>query len=412
MLATLLLGMPALLLAAPAAHATVTVGNAQVTETNPPATATATFTVTRTGGVLTGPATIHFNTVDGSARAPDDYEPIAGDLHFGSLALGGTQVQTVPVTVRGDRLNEATETFRLVLSGSPEVAPGQGDGVGTILDDDPPPVVSVADAAATSEGGSATFTIALSAPSGRDVSVAFSTADGSAIAGEDYTARSGTLGIPAGATSATLGVALLDDAADEPDETFGLRIGSPVFATTGRASAAATIIDNDEPSAPPPPDGGPAAVPADAAAAGAGGAVVAPLAGAPGSAADGPAATTSAARLGLSSPRLRRPSIILVTVSCPRQATRCSGRVTIFSRANPRSKIKALRRERRLGQRNFKLAAGVTRTLTIALSRSDRVLLLRTGRMLVRAYAVTADAGGRSGVRRSTGTLIARTSHS
>ena len=64
------------------------------------------------------------------------------------------------------------------------------------------------------------------------------------------------------------------------------------------------------------------------------------------------------------------------------------------------------------GRRNFTLAAGKTRTLTIALTRTDRVLLLRTGRMLVRAYAVTTDAGGRSGVRRTTGTLIARTSHS
>lgn len=86
--------------------------------------------------------------------------------------------------------------------------------------------------------------------------------------------------------------------------------------------------------------------------------------------------------------------------------------MTVFSRPNLRSKVKALRRERRLAQRNFALASGASRTLTMALSRSDRVLLLRTGRMLVRAYAVTTDAGGRSGVRRTTGTLIARTSHS
>ena len=117
-------------------------------------------------------------------------------------------------------------------------------------------------------------------------------------------------------------------------------------------------------------------------------------------------------QLGLSSPRLRRPSIVVLTVSCPREASRCSGRMTIFSRANPRSKIKAVRQERRLGVRNFTLLSGQTRTLTIALSRRDRVLLMRTGRMLVRAYAVTSDAGGRSGVRRVNGTLIARTSHS
>ena len=117
-------------------------------------------------------------------------------------------------------------------------------------------------------------------------------------------------------------------------------------------------------------------------------------------------------QLGLSSPRLRRPSTVLVTVSCPREASRCSGRMTIFSRANPRSKIKAVRQERRLGVRNFTLRLRPARTLTIALARRDRVLLMRTGRMLVRAYAVTSDGGGRSGVRRVNGTLIARTSHS
>ena len=79
-------------------------------------------------------------------------------------------------------------------------------------------MVGVADAAAAAEGDSASFTVALSAPSGRDVAVAFATADAGALAGEDYAARSATLGIPAGATSATIAVALLDDGADEPDE--------------------------------------------------------------------------------------------------------------------------------------------------------------------------------------------------
>jgi hypothetical protein len=136
-----------------------------------------------------------------------------------------------------------------------------------------------------------------------------------------------------------------------------------------------------------------------------------PLAGAP------PADTTlttarKVPQLGVSSPRLRRPGTILVTVSCPRQASRCNGQVTVFSRANRRSRIKALRKERRLGRRTFKLAAGRTTTLKIALSKTNRVLLLRTGRLSVRAFALTQDAAGATGVRRVTGTLIARTTHS
>lgn len=409
MLAASLSSVVALALGAPAAHGAITISGTTVSESNGPAS----FTVTRTGGILTGPRTVHFASADGSARAPGDYAMVQGDLHFGSLALGGTQVQTIPVSVAGDALDEADETFRVVLSGSSEIAPGDSEAVATITDDDPTPVVAVGDAPAAGEGGTATFTVSLSAPSGRDVAVAFTTADGSAIGGQDYTARSGTIGITAGATSATLGVPLLDDGADEPDENFELRIGFPVSATTGRAVGGATIVDDDEPPPPPPPGH---ATPAGSAPAPAGQntrpVVPSPLAGGPPSTAATPGTRSSPVQIGLSSPRLRHPSIVLVTVSCPRQTSRCGGRVTIFSRPSLRSKVNALRRERRLGQRAFTLASGATRTLQIALSRSDRVLLLRAGRMLVRAYAVTTDGGGRSGVRRSTGTLIARTTHS
>ncbi len=396
----MLLGLlPCLLLlalGAPPASAAVTISDAQVSETN--GATTATFTVTRTTGLLFGGATIHFATADGSARAPGDYDSVAGDLFFGSAPLGGTQVQTVPVTVRGDALDEGAETFRLVLSASAEVT--EGDGTATIADDDPLPVAEVSDAAPAAEGAAAIFTVSLSVPSGREVSVDFATADAGAIAGPDYTATSGTLAIPAGATTAAIGVPLADDGEDEPDEQLVLQIGSPGFATLGRATAAATIADNDEPAIPTAPS--------------------APAADAAGSAADpggaiadtAPATTPAAPRLGLSSPRLRRPSIVLVTVSCPRGTSACKGRVTIFSRPNRRSKIKALRQERRLGQRNFTLVAGASRTLTIALSRTDRVLLMRTGRMLVRAFALTSDGSGPGGVRRSNGTLIARTTHS
>jgi hypothetical protein len=101
-----------------------------------------------------------------------------------------------------------------------------------------------------------------------------------------------------------------------------------------------------------------------------------------------------------------------VTISCPQAAGGCSGQVTLFSRPNTRSAIKQLRKERKLGQRKFVLAAGATRTLAFALSRSDRSLLERAGRINVRAYAVTKDASGRSDVRTANGTLLRRTAHS
>lgn len=404
MLEVLLGGVLVLALAPAAAQAAVTVSDVAVSEINGSG-AVATFTVTRTAGLLTGNTDVGFATADGSAHAPGDYSAVSGALFFGSLPLGGTQEQTVSVPVGGDVLDEPAETFRLVLSGSDEIS--DGEGVATITDSDPPPVVSVADAAAAPEGATATFTIALSAPSGRTVSVGYGTVDGSALAGQDYVDSGGTATIAAGATSTTVGVALLDDAEDEATEAFALQIGTPVNASRGTASATATILDTDEPPPPAPP-----ASNATSAGGSTGTPAVSPNAIGPPASVGGSATTSAPPQLGLSGPRLKRPSTILVTVSCPRSATLCDGQVTVFSRPSPRSKIKLLRKERRLGARLFRLKPGATRTLQIALSKTNRVLLLRTGRMNVRAFAVTEDASGRSGVRRVTGTLIARTTHS
>lgn len=392
-LCTLLLGALMLAVGVPAAHAAVTINDVAVGETN--GVSTATFDVTRTGGLGAPALTITYATTDGSARAPGDYTPTSGVVSFGFLLLGGTQTRQVSVTVQGDHLDEASEEFRVVISGN-EVT--KSDGVATITDDDPPPSVGVSDAAPAAEGATATFAIALSAVSGRAVSVAYATADGSATAGQDYVARSGTVTIAAGATTASVGVPLVDDAADEPDETFTLGLSAPSAATLGDATGTATIADNDDP---------PAAAGSSSGSGSPSGTTAPPLPATGSGAADG-----ARPRLGVSSPRLQQPATVLVTVSCPRQAGRCSGRMTLFSRPNRRSKIKQLRVERRLGRRNFNLPGAGSQTLRIALSRRDRALLKRAGRMSVRLYVLTTDSAGRTGVRRVNGTLIARTAHS
>jgi hypothetical protein len=383
-------------LAAPAvAQASVSVNDVSVTEGSG-GTTTATFTLTRNAGLLAGATSVAFTTANGSAVAPADYLLTRGTRDFPGTLLPATQVQHVSVTVEGDLLDEPTETFALVVSGA-EV--GDGNGVATVADDDAPPVARVTDAAPATEGGTAPFAVLLSAPSGRDVSVAFATADGSAVAGQDYTARSGTLTIPAGSIVAAVNVALIDDSADEPAETFQLRLSAPTAATLGNAAATATIVDNDEPPvaavAPPPPVATPPRPPA----------LVLPL--------PSPSSGSSvASRLVIGNPRLRQPSTGLVTIACPPAAGTCSGQVTLFTRPSTQSKVKPLRRERRLGQRKFTLAGGATTTLSFVLSRADRRLLERAGRMNVRAFAVFRDSAGRGDVRSASGVLLRRTAHS
>lgn len=79
-----------------------------------------------------------------------------------------------------------------------------------------------------------------------DVTVQFDTADGSALAGSDYVATSGTVTIPAGQTSATFSVRTTGDRVPEPNETFLVRLSNATNAQIGTSAGTATIVD-DEP---------------------------------------------------------------------------------------------------------------------------------------------------------------------
>ena len=82
------------------------------------------------------------------------------------------------------------------------------------------------------------------AASGR-VTVDYATSDGTAKAGSDYTATSGTLVFNHGLTSGTVSVAVLDDSHDEGEETLTLTLSNPTGAKIADAEATGTIENND-----------------------------------------------------------------------------------------------------------------------------------------------------------------------
>ena len=95
--------------------------------------------------------------------------------------------------------------------------------VATIADDDDPPALRIA-GARVAEGGTASVVLTLAEPSGRPLTVDWSTADGSAVAGNDYTAvASETVTFAPGTESVSLRVETVDDATREPEETFTVR---------------------------------------------------------------------------------------------------------------------------------------------------------------------------------------------
>ena len=108
------------------------------------------------------------------------------------------------------------------------------------------PTLSVTDARAH-EGVDATidFTVTLSRPAARPVTVAYATADGTAQAGADYTAASGTLTFAVGETSKTVSIVVLDDAHDEGEETFTLLLSNLSGARIEDGEATGTIENSD-----------------------------------------------------------------------------------------------------------------------------------------------------------------------
>lgn len=208
-------------------------------------TTEAVFTVRASAGTIY-PMTVDYTTVEGTATAGVDYTAQSGRLTFAA----GETVQTIAVPIMGDTLHEWSETFSLVLSNPDYAAIEDGEGVGTITDDDEPPTAVIDDVEIT-EGDDGiqdiTFTVNLSTESGRPITIDYQTQDGTALAGADYEATSGTITFNPGETSQTITVSALSDTLDEPTETFTVDLLNPNNVTLADNQGLGSILDNDEP---------------------------------------------------------------------------------------------------------------------------------------------------------------------
>ncbi|MDE0614634.1 MAG: fibronectin type III domain-containing protein [bacterium] len=173
-------------------------------------------TIDNWGAYTTGAPTPHANLVA-------DLDRVAGGGII--IAAGQTRTQQPLFKVVDDSLNEPTEYFLLDILATN--AAGVTGIELTIIDDDPVPLVSVADAQA-GEGTSLVFVVTLSAASGRDVTVGYSAA-----------------GVTAGQTSATISIPTVVDNTDEGDgsETLTLTLSNPANAALGTSTATGTIYD-------------------------------------------------------------------------------------------------------------------------------------------------------------------------
>lgn len=190
---------------------------------------------------------VDYVTVAGSAVADKDFVPVTGRLEFPP----GTVSRHIPITINGDGIFEADETFRVVLTPVGGAVPGKTNAVVTIVSADPRPVLSVVSVQAN-EGNSGptpfSFRFQLDRPSDLESSLFFATTNDSARAPTDFVAASGTLTFAPGQTNQVVEVLVNGDSSIEPNELFFLSLSQESGLTLPRAGTpppSGTILNDD-----------------------------------------------------------------------------------------------------------------------------------------------------------------------
>ncbi len=224
-----------------AVQARVSVGDARIDEGSGDGTRHVVVPVTLSAPA-DGPVVVNYVTQNGSALAGQDYVAQRGSVVFAP----GTSSQEIRIEITGDSRVEADEAFSLRLFAATGAAIGDARGTVTIVNDDG---ISVADATAiegtAGAAGSMVFTVRLLTAMDDAVTLDWATADGSAQAGLDYVAGSGSLTFAAGETEKQVTISLVGDGTSESAEAFTLALSNAVGAPLARATASGTITDDD-----------------------------------------------------------------------------------------------------------------------------------------------------------------------
>src|SRR5439155_16676653 len=166
--------------------------------------------------------TLAFYTSDGSASSGSDYGYVSGGAGFSA----GQTTTTISIPVYGDTVPEANETFTLTLYNPANATLARTSATGTITDDEP--VSLVVNDTSVTEGNSGTtllnYTVSLTKPLTTPVTVNYATAAGTATAGSDYAAATGTLTFNPGETTKTVAVTVYGDTVAEANETVLLNL--------------------------------------------------------------------------------------------------------------------------------------------------------------------------------------------
>ena len=204
------------------------------------------YTFTRTGNT-TNPLIVNYN-IAGTANSSDYTGATPGTGKTITFAANAATA-TLTINPTADTTVESNETVGLTLTAGTGYTVGTTTVVtGTITNDDPDPVptINLSGSQTIVEGFTSpqnvSYTVTLSNPSSQTITVNYATANGTAIAGSDYTSTTGTVTFNPGNTSQFINIPILNDNLNEANETFTLTLTNPTNVTLGTPKTVTTTI--------------------------------------------------------------------------------------------------------------------------------------------------------------------------
>ena len=200
------------------------------------------FIVTSSANVDTD-ITFSYVTANGTATAVEDFIRKTGS----GTILANTTSSIISITINGDKKIEADEEFIITLSNPQGAIIGKANAKGIIVNDDE--ITFSIDNVTISEGDNGTkdleFIIISNTISSIPISFNYDTTNGTAQAGTDYIANTGTVILPAGQNTVPIVIEIIGDLISEADETFSIIVNLLQGATSNEVIANGSILNDD-----------------------------------------------------------------------------------------------------------------------------------------------------------------------
>ncbi|MCU4157655.1 tandem-95 repeat protein [Carboxylicivirga sp. A043] len=202
---------------------------------------TAQFIVTLDNNVAGG-FTVDYSFTNGTAIGGVDFTTLSTPLTFTGTK---DESKTINVTISNDAIVESTENFTVSLTSSNDLVDDSDEATGNIIDNDGPALLTIADVVVT-EGAQAEVILKVDKAVQGGFTVDYSTVDGSAIAGEDYVAKTSIVTF-LGTLNEQQSI-FIDGALDnvvESDETYTIDFSTSHLLVDVQASSQVTVNDDD-----------------------------------------------------------------------------------------------------------------------------------------------------------------------